>query len=181
MLKKVKFLTVVALLFVFFMTGCSQHSSTITVNGKDSISSKSVEIHIVGINISEKRQWDELSMNEYWQPGNQFSASAQQRRVTLYMGEGKAASFVVSKKDYPDIWAEWKRRNACYLVILVDMPIVSSPYKDMVGNADSRRLCVPFDPCCWKGGKIEFDVEQGAIIATNIKSGGSFFCECSID
>jgi hypothetical protein len=176
MTKKNQIMIILGIL-IAFLSGCLP---SIRIEGKGGITQKSVEIHIRGINETEKQRWQQLSMTNYWQPDSQSAKSAMDRRITLYMGAGKPSIYEISKKDYPEVWKKWEGNNASYLLVLVDMPIVANPYQDMSGNADARRLLVPLKNCCWKDGVINLAIEEGSVIATNLKSGG-MFCDCDID
>lgn len=166
---------------IILICGCSKYPANLVIGCEGEIVSKSVEIHVVGVNFSEKALWEQMSMSEYWKPGNQMAASSQSRRCAFYLGRNQSANFTVSKKEYPELWRKWEEIDASHIVILVDMPISNTLYKDEFGNADSRRLCLPLKSCCWKGGEIEFEVQSGSIIAKTFVPGKRMFCDCRID
>ncbi|ARN56912.1 hypothetical protein [Sedimentisphaera salicampi] len=183
MLKRVIFLFTVSFAVSLF-SGCSPHSSKIHVRADKQITEdNSFEVHVFGVNPTEKKRVLNMSMTEYWQPGSQMMRAYENRRVVLYFGKEEQRSFVISKNNFEKQWQEWQRINASDIVILADMPInPESPFQDNYGSEDIRRLCAPFKPQCWEFGRVEIEISSGSgIIATNFKPEGGMFCDCEIE
>ncbi|NOR67909.1 MAG: hypothetical protein GQ528_11195 [Woeseiaceae bacterium] len=142
--------------------GCSQ---TATVVASDPICSKSVEVHLVGVNRFEKDLWETTSMTDYWTPGSQLRKSAEEYTYVIQFGRGPC-EVALDKKD--PILKVWKKRKAEYLFVLADLPGV---YADSAGNADSRRLRLPaLGSKRWgmKKKDIDIRVEESNIVSLTV-------------
>jgi len=66
--------------------GCSgiPRNRSISLTATENICKKSVEVHLVGVNRSEKELWEQVSMTEYWQPRNQLRDSAKEYTPVSY-------------------------------------------------------------------------------------------------
>jgi hypothetical protein len=123
------------LLFVGLLAGgCAR---VVNVIASDEICTKSVEVHLVGVNRFETDTWDSISMTEYWQPGNQRRKDAENYTYVIQFGQGPCKE-TLSKKD--PIRRVWKSRKAEYLYVLADLPGL---FTDQPGDADPRRLRLP--------------------------------------
>ena len=134
----------------------------VNVTATKDVCGKSVEIHLVGVNQSQKTQWDTESMTKYWEPENQLRKSAKQYTHVIRFGQGLPCELSLGKKD--PIRREWKRRKAEYLFILADLPGI---FEDKDGNADARRLRIPaLTSECWPflGSKINISIESSGIV-----------------
>lgn len=156
----------VGLLMIGLMgTGCRPSNPLIVriVNVKaiDDICKKSVEVHLVGVNKSDKERWDGESMTKYWAPNNQLRKSAKNYTHVMQFGQGPCQRELGKKEPIRRIW---KSRKAEYLYILADLPEI---FDDQGGNADARRLRIPaLNSECWPffEGKININIESGGIV-----------------
>jgi hypothetical protein len=133
------------LVVVLIAGGCKgiSRNRSIIITAEE-ICKKSVDVHLVGINWSEKEQWENESMTKYWQPNNQLRESAKKYTHVIRFGE-EPCEKILSKKE--PIQKVWKRRKAKYLFVLADLPGL---HQDLPGNADARRLQLPApDSVCW--------------------------------
>ncbi len=155
----------VGLLMIGLMgTGCRPSNPLIVriVNVKaiDDICKKSVEVHLVGVNKSDKERWDGESMTKYWAPNNQLRKSAKNYTHVMQFGQGPCQREFGKKEPIRRIW---KSRKAEYLYILADLPGI---FDDKDGNADVRRLRIPaFNSECWSLLKntIKISIDSGGI------------------
>lgn len=144
--------------------GCSR---TLMVVASDPICSKSVEVHLVGVNRFEKDLWETTSMTDYWTPGSQLRKSAKEYTYVIQFGRGPCEA-TLDKKD--PIRKTWKKRKAEYLFVLADLPGV---YTDSAGNADARRLRLPaVDSDRWglRKKKIDIRIEESNIVSLTVPS-----------
>jgi hypothetical protein len=133
----------------------------VNVTAAPDICGKSVEVHLVGVNKSQEKQWDTESMTKYWEPDNQLRKSAKAYTHVIKFGQGPC-EIVLDKKD--PIRKIWKQRKAEYLYILADLPRI---FDDKEGDADARRLRIPaLKSKCWPflENKIEINIESSGIV-----------------
>jgi hypothetical protein len=120
---------------------------------------RSIEVNLVGVNDTEKRRWEEMSMNDYWEPDNAIRAAAKKHVMTF--GQGHDDTQVLSTKN--PIWREWiKDRGASHLFILAYLPWIR---KDMTGQADPRRVILPLKRERWEWsawGDIKIPIKIGS-------------------
>jgi len=155
------------LLFGILTGGCNviSGSRSVNVTASDAICKKSVEVHLVGINSSEKDLWETMSMTDYWTPGNQLRKSAKDYTYVIQFGRGPC-TVTLGKKD--PIWRTWKNRKVGYLFVLADLPGV---FTDMAGNADARRLQLPAvnsKRWGWRTKKIDIRIEESNIVSLTV-------------
>jgi hypothetical protein len=155
------------LLFGLLTGGCSAISGSrpVNVTASDPICKKSVEVHLVGINSSEKDLWETMSMTDYWTPGNQLRKSAKEHTHVIQFGQGPC-TVTLGKKD--PIRRTWKNRKVEYLFVLVDLPGV---FTDSAGNADARRMQLPATNSKrwgWRDKKIDIRIEESNIVSLTI-------------
>ncbi len=105
---------------------------------------RSIEVNLVAVNDTEKPVWEQVSMSEYWEPGNAIRDSAAKHVMTF--GQGFPKTQVLKKKNA--IWRTWLReRQAKHLFILADLPWIQ---QDKPGDADPRRLILPLEVGKWE-------------------------------
>lgn len=155
------------LLFGLLTGGCStiRGSRPINVTASDPICNKSVEVHLVGINRSEKDLWEKMSMTDYWTPGNHLRKSAQKYTYVIQFGQGPCM-VTLGKKD--PIRRTWKSRKIEYMFVLADLPGV---FTDSAGNADARRMQLPAANSKrwgWRDKKIDIRIEESNIVSLTI-------------
>jgi hypothetical protein len=148
------------------VTGCRMSNPIIVrvvnVTATKDVCGKSVEIHLVGVNKSQEKQWDTESMTKYWEPENQLRTSAKAYTRVIKFGQGLPCEIILDKKD--PIRKIWKKRKAEYLYILADLPGI---FDDEDGDADARRLQIPaLNSNCWPflENKIKINVESSGIV-----------------
>jgi hypothetical protein len=160
--------TIAALATCILLSGCGRK---ITVQASEDVCKKSIEIDLVGVNAFEKDMWESMSMTDYWSLSTENSAgkmraNSKDYRLTFGKGEADCTIELSEKKDI--IWKTWKKRNAEYILILADL---TGRFEDQQGNADLRRLCLPLNKECWKGGKIVVNIESGSIVPITLPKG----------
>lgn len=166
-----------ALLALIFATGCA--STKVAVKLDDSMLDKSIEVHLIGISDSEKSQFDNMSMTDYWGEDSQGVRSSNESRVIGYQaGLNKQVPLFEISSDNSS-WKQWQSEGAKYVMVLVNMP-ASRDYEDAPGNADARRLRLPLNKACWKGGVVDV-VIRGYGIATGPNYKTPLFCDCELD
>jgi len=107
----------------------------------------SVEVHLVGVNISEYPNWSKMSMTTYWKEASRADGSNPKVYIMKF-GQGKPETQTLPKSD--PIWKIWKEGYSQYLFVLADIPGV---YVDESGDADARRLILPLDVGSWRKAK----------------------------
>lgn len=149
---------VVVLLLVSLLAGAC--SRVVNVTATDYICKKSVEVHLVGINKSEKERWETVSMTDYWKPESEWRKGAKDYTHVIQFGQEPCKRTLGNKdSDHKDIRNKWKRRKAGYLFVLADLPGI---FGDRDGNADARRLRLPaVGSKRWKLGQSQINIEIG--------------------
>lgn len=141
--------------------GCSR---VVNVTATEDICKKSVEVHLVGVNRSEKEQWEKISMTNYWKPESGWRKGAKKYTHVITFGQEPCKRTLGNKDpDHKDIRNEWKRRKAKYLFVLAHLP---DTFDDWEGDADPRRLKLPaVNSKRWKWGtsKINIKIERNGI------------------
>lgn len=151
--------------------GCSSAprpgSYSVKLELAPSLAGSSIQIDLVGANaVSDLPKWQTLSVTEYWQPHNAQRRDAD--KAVLQFGPGKSNVQTFSSSD--PIWNRWLATGAMYLVVLVDLPGIST---DREGNADPRRLILPLDVKKWPSDVKTLDLriqESGVRLLTPVKS-----------
>ncbi len=140
-------LAVMSLLLTACSTPTYIEGYNYSINLDSSFSDATIELNVVGLNASEKLRYENMSISEYWNPGNPIRQSAIPQKLTFQF-PSKTSAFL-SDKNF--IWSSWFKRDAEYIVFIADIPGV---YSDKAGNADPRRLILPLDKRLW-GEKLE--------------------------
>lgn len=148
--------------------GCSgiPRNRSISLTATGDVCKKSVEVHLVGVNRSEKEQWEQVSMTEYWQPKNQLRDSAKEYTHVFHFGQEPCEKTLGKKDPIQKVWK--KKRKAGYLFILADLPGI---FPDMDGNADARRLRLPApNSKCWEllQTEIKLEIDSSKIVSLTV-------------
>jgi hypothetical protein len=145
------------------LAGCSSapepHNYDLRIELDPSLAGSSIQMDLIGANaVSDLPKWQSYSVTEYWQPGNVMRHDAD--KAVVQFGQGKPNVQVFASTD--PAWNRWLTTGALYLVVLVDLPGISS---DREGNADPRRLILPLDRAEWPGGvnTIALKVQESGI------------------
>jgi len=116
---------------------------TIKVDLDPALAGSSLQVDLIGANpVSDLPKFETYSVSDYWKPGDPLRRDA--AKITLAFGEGRPTSQVLNLSDA--IWKRWLKTGAQSLVVLVDLPGIST---DRAGNADPRRLILPLDGNKW--------------------------------
>src|SRR5688500_1513775 len=129
------------------LTGCGCKSESkpynVTVSLDPSFAGKPViEVHLVGINDSEDRYWNQYSMTRYWSSDDKLRQTAP--RHVMQFGPNKPDSQTLSA-DHA-LWNTWLSRGATKLYVLAFLP---EKFDDAPGDTDPRRRILPLDRCKW--------------------------------
>jgi len=132
---------------------------------KDNIgTARAVEINIIAVNDVELPQWEQVSMNEYWEPDNALRKSA--KKIVMKFGQDHPARQVLTRQD--KAWKDWPDDyKRAHLLILASLPWI---HKDQPGGADPRRIILPLNP--WMYDWSLWPGEEGKTIPILIQSGG---------
>ena len=105
---------------------------------------QSVEVNLVGVNETEFRRWEQMSMTKYWEPDNKIRLNAKKHVMTFGQGHPNEQSL---RKNAP-IWREWlSDRKATHVFILGYLPWIRD---DQPGDADPRRIILPLKVSQWE-------------------------------
>lgn len=141
-----------AILLASLAAGCSPGAFNVEVyldetdtGLRDKIGAvQSIEINFVGVNETEYRRWEQMSMNDYWEPDNRMRTSA--IKYVLTFGEGHPKKQMLKISD--PIWREWvTKRQANHLFVMAYLPWIQ---EDSPGNADPRREILPLERGRWE-------------------------------
>jgi|SRR4051812_37207955 hypothetical protein len=139
-------------------SGCSSTKpgrpkpQTISVTLDSSLQGQRVLVDLVPVNPSQKRQWEEKSVTEYFGASDPLRASA--RKMTFELSEPDKPQ-VLSVKD--KIWQEWLSIGATEVFVLADLPNMGRK-DDKSGDGDARRRILPLDSNRWENGTKELGV-----------------------
>src|SRR5262245_43521587 len=104
------------------LAGCTStpgraKAHTISVVLDPSLQGQRVLVDLVAVNPSQKRQWEEKSMTEYWGASDDLRASA--RKVTMELSQAdQPQTLQVNDK----LWKEWLAIGANEVFVLADIP-----------------------------------------------------------
>jgi hypothetical protein len=124
----------------------------ITVVMDSSLQGQRVLVDLVGVNPSQKRQWEEKSMTEYWGSADALRSSA--RKVTFEFTSPDKPQGIPAKDP---IWKEWLGTGATEVLALADIPNLGRR-DDKPGDADARRRVLPLDAKRWAKGTKELRI-----------------------
>jgi len=118
-----------------------------------------VEVNIIGVSRSEYPRWEAKSVNEFWEPGDEFRATPAKAIISLNEKQ-KSATFSTTQP----VWDQWNKPE--YLFVL--LRVAGIDHKDAPGNSDPWRLVLPLDKCYWPGSTktLEVTVKQTGINTT---------------
>jgi hypothetical protein len=139
-------------------SGCSStkpgraKAHTISVALDPSLQGQRVLVDLIPVNPSQKRQWEEKSVTEYFGASDPLRASA--RKMTIELSEPDKPQ-VLNRKD--KMWQEWLSIGATEVFVLADLPNMGRG-DDKPGEADARRRILPLDPKRWESGTKELRV-----------------------
>lgn len=144
----------------FVATGCSQtprmgtYNVTVTSSEqlRDPASGKmiSVEVDIVGVSETERAQWSDKPLSEYFTPGDSLRQYADKH--TMGFTNETPQPRTLSAGD--PIWGKWSSSSAHDLFILANLPGMA----DQPGDRDGRRLILPLDKARWNDKVIKVEI-----------------------
>lgn len=117
----------------------------------------SLEVDLVGINPTEKPNWEGYPVSKYFSPGNALRRDAD--RVTKTFTNEDRQAKTLTKKD-PTWNTQWlskkgKGKGAEWLVVLVNLPSTGAEG----GGKDPRMLILPLACNQWKKGEKSLDIK----------------------
>ena len=141
---------------------------SVSVTRDELLRSHTVEVHLVGVNRAEYRQWHDIPMDDYWKPSCQLrkQAVAQGYARVMVFRESVPEEKVLEATD--PIWKEvWQARKAEDLFVLADL---TGNIQKGAGSADARRKIHPLAP--WPPlGRLSVRVGPGGIVLQNPRAG----------
>jgi hypothetical protein len=156
-------LALVSMVLLAFATGCScdpvAHNIKVTADEglRDSSGNmKSVEVHLVGVNPSDKQRWDSVRITQYFSPGNKMREGADKK--VFQFGGSAATSQTLAASD--PIWKTWLSSGAKYVYVLAFLP---GGAEDQEGTRDGRRQVIPLGSCRWSGNMIDVRVRADRV------------------
>ncbi|MBN1764500.1 MAG: hypothetical protein JW860_04520 [Sedimentisphaerales bacterium] len=142
-------------LAMLMFAGCSRVNMKVKAEGIES-----VEVNIVGVSNSVYSFWESMSMTDYWKPDNSVRLDAKRNGYLYEIKFDQNNPREQTLKTSDPVWKVWSKRKAKYWFILADIP---GMHKDAPGNADARRLIIPYK--CKKAhiGTIEISLESSGV------------------
>ncbi|MFC1782188.1 hypothetical protein ACFL02_01215 [Planctomycetota bacterium] len=151
---------VLALFLLAVLSGCTSKMKkfNVVVTADQSISDKTVEIDLVGVNLGDVPMWNSIKMSEYWTQNNTYRENALKYDMK-FVASGPSQQ-TLKKND--NIWKLWSSNRVTHLFIMAHLPGV---HDDRVGIADDRRTVVRLEKVCWGmfAGKIEIKVNSANV------------------
>ena len=147
---------VLALFLLAVLSGCTKMKKfNVVVTADQSISGKTVEIDLVGVNRGDVPRWNSIKMSEYWTRDNPQRENA--LKYEIKFGASMPDEQTLKKND--NIWKLWKSNQVTHLFVMAHLPGV---HKDLDGIADDQRTIVRLEKECWGmfAGKIEIKVNS---------------------
>ena len=102
----------------------------------------SVEVNLIGVNISEQPVWNSYSMTKYWTPDDPLRTTAVKQEQAKVLTFGDQPPFQQSLSRTNIAWDTWRARGAAYLFAVVNYP--RSVPQERAGDADARRVERPY-------------------------------------
>lgn len=156
------------LCLIFAMTGCKapkRFDVSVSLDAKSWEKAygpilPSLEVDLVGINNSEKGNWENYSVNKYFSPGDSLRSDAD--RVTLTFTNEDRETKLLARKD--PAWDRWigkllsrqKHKDAKWLFVIANIPGIA---QDLPGSQDPRRLILPLALKAWPVTTKRIEVE----------------------
>jgi len=110
----------------------------------------SIEVHLVGVNDMEIKEWSTKSMTQYWEPDDGLRTTMVHKGYAHVMTYGEAQP----KRDilyrWKGVWDLWEAKGSRNLFVLVNYPR-GAQVKDAEGEADARRRILPLEKARWSG------------------------------
>jgi len=147
-------LTVLALC-VATLTGCKSGPTpfNVAVEMDSSFTGQRVPVDLVGVNASQRRQWEEKSVTEYWGDADPMRASARKQTME-FTKAGETRKLGADDA----VWKRWiEEGGAEDVFVIADLPGMGKP-NDARGDADPRRRILPLNPQAWVKGTEELKV-----------------------
>jgi len=140
---------------------------TIQVAARPDLATKSVEVHVVGINPSELDEWKNYSVTKYFTPSDPKRRAAVDEKYSCVMRFVQDSANPQTFTSGETVWKNWEKRNARYFVVLADIPGFTDK-DDKPGDMDPRRKILPLDAGQWDwafwGSKtIRIEVSSGGV------------------
>jgi hypothetical protein len=136
----------------------------VDVTVTDAIRNKSVEVHLVGLNMNQIERWDAVYMEEYWNKGNEHPLRKDAKDYTQVFRFGIRQPYKQVLDKTNPIRAKWRKRGVKYIYILANLP---GTFDDKHGIADARRSRIPaLGSECWPflEGRINISIGSGDIV-----------------
>ncbi|KPK76837.1 MAG: hypothetical protein AMJ79_05255 [Phycisphaerae bacterium SM23_30] len=152
------------LFIMMILGGChGMKRFNVVVTADQSISDRTVEIDLVGVNRYDLQRWNSMELSKYWTRGNPERENASKYTIKFGVSEQgePLPSEQILKKNH-DIWKEWRDNRVTHLFVLAHLPGL---HEDRPGSADNRRVSVPLEKECWGwfAGKIEIKVNYSNV------------------
>lgn len=143
-----------------FLVGCSCNPKpyNIEVSVADSLSDRTIYVHLVALNDTNGQILSAKSMTEYWMTSDTLQDSLDIYKITFRNDE--PSIHTLSRTD--PIWDRWQDETNLY--VLADLP---GSITDQPGQLDARRLILPLGSCRWEGNTIRVLVNEGLVIHTS--------------
>lgn len=149
----------VVLVVCLAMCGCAWQRVNVTLDSSfagDLGELPTVEVHVLGLNKSELPVYEQCSMTEYWKPGSRMAAATDIYKMKF--GEGLPTRQTLHRGSRN--CKEWQRKNARYLFVAAFLP---GTYEDRTGNADPRRIILPYEDKYWDNAEeIDIVIKPGS-------------------
>ena len=153
------------LLAACVLPACSSvQSREIAVDLDDSLARTSlhptVQVDVVGLTDSERKQWDDMSLSSYWMPGSERRASATARTIRIRFGAENTDPVRIPADA--DVWDAWRKHGATWLYVVANLP---GGMNDKPGAEDPRRLAISLTSKEWADdAPLEIEVRRDAVV-----------------
>ena len=158
LLRAIHSLAIISLLGFLGGCGCNPKAYNVEVTLADSLSDRTVYVHLVGLNDTTGQVLSAKSMTAYWQPNDTLVSSLDIYKITFL--EGQPRVHTLSRTD--PIWDRWD--NETNLYVLASLP---GALDDQPGPLDVRRLILPLGSCRWENNTIKVLVSEGLVRNTS--------------
>ncbi|MEX0885057.1 MAG: hypothetical protein WD009_01340 [Phycisphaeraceae bacterium] len=149
------------ILLAALVAGCGgPRAYDVEVTLDESLASTSIAVDIIGANASLAETLSEVSVNEYFSPGNRLRAGVD-RKTLRFVGDSEETQTL--ERDDP-IWDTWMDKGATQLIVVANL---LGSFDDRTGSADDRRLILPLASDRWRGREIRITVREGFLDLTS--------------
>jgi hypothetical protein len=149
------------LIAALLLAGCKAKVYDISVKLDSSMKQdghwRTLDVDLVGINESDRPEWESTSIDAYFSAGNTLRSGANADGLvrTLHFSNADPSPRTIARSDA--MWQKWQQKP--WLVVMAQLP----PQAGAAGPGDRRRIFLPLDRARWPGQAINITVRLSGL------------------